>query len=98
MISDSDYVAYKTLAADKIRELASENLDLQFRLNTLAIKYDLLSDLQARHDDALQKILNQAPECWPDDDSPENAFAFVDSLINGSTEQPGHADDCDCFG
>lgn len=43
----------------------------------------------------MNAILNYVPECWGDDPDPEK---FIQSLVVGGTDTPGHAEDCDCWG
>lgn len=69
------------LPEDPINRLRAENKELRERL-----------------DDILTKITSLAPECW-DDDVAADAIVinYVESLTEGTTTIPGHADGCSCF-
>ncbi len=39
-------------------------------------------------------VASYMPECWPDDTS---APEYVASLVAGTTDSPGHAENCECW-
>lgn len=56
-----------------------------------------LSELREAHDSTINDILNMAPQCWEDDVyAGAIAVDFVKSLVEGTTEIPGHRNDCTC--
>jgi len=84
------------------RDLATARADLTRagqQITDQLVEIERLKGVIARKDEdhrnLLLRITSGMPECWPDTD--EAIADFVDSLINGATDQPGHADDCTCF-
>jgi hypothetical protein len=84
MINETEYQRMKAASAEKDA--------------TISYLRDQLKELQDAHDSTVNEILNLAPECW-DGDAYAGSIAvdFVRSLIEGTTTQPGHRDDCTCF-
>jgi hypothetical protein len=54
-----------------------------------------LAALQRKHDEFVEKIAADMPECWGDTE--DDVISFVQSFTNGTGYAPGHSPTCDCF-